>query len=115
MLNVRVRLYLSVIALMLLEPSGPVRIEVRPQIVQFGAPIRIRCYVQPDSENRWVDIGVQGVSVSRVQLDGDSSVVQERTVKESPCDDQIAFCVLTQTQNRELRVTQLFRVACSAF
>jgi hypothetical protein len=93
----------------------PVSIAVRPLVSSYGDPIRIACRVPPDPSNRWIVLGVDGFTRSIIQLDPDARLMHERTVQEPPCGDQIAFCILLQTQNRETRVNQTFHVSCGAF
>lgn len=107
------RLWLALMAVALTE--RPVAIQVRPSIAQYGTPITVRCVVEPNEANRWVVIGIDGFTRSIVQLDKDSRKVTERKFLEPPCGEQVAYCILVQTQNRESRSQQNFIVSCSAF
>ena len=89
-----------------------VRITVRPLVSMYGHDVRIECAVAPDPMNRWVALGVDGFSRSIVQLDPNEQQRVSRTVKEPPCGEQTAFCILVRTGNWERRAQQPLTVVC---
>src|SRR5690349_2089063 len=85
----------------LVQADSPVSISVWPRIAQYGGYVRVSCKIPPSKENRWVDIGVEGFTNSRVQLDEDSSLLRTRQFEEPLCGEQIAYCDLLTRDGKQ--------------
>lgn len=76
--------------------SRPV-VTVTPSVIFAGGTVRVTCRVPRDARNRSVTLGLDPVTSSAHQLDGeDSRVTWDLLVTHVPCEAERAFCVVTQ-------------------
>ncbi len=100
--------------LTLLAVSGPaprVELHVSANVVSVGNPIRVRCRVAPNADNRILEVGIEPYMYDAVQLDGDQArVTWEYLYEHLPCDAVAAFCKLVPEHGPAIVVSQPLHV-----
>ena len=88
---------------------------VRPQVTQVGYTLSVECRVPRAADNRQLDMGLAGWSVSSRVLDGEQAPVIYTQRLTAPCDpDLTAFCLLTTADGQTFRARQaVLVIGCS--
>lgn len=95
--------------------AEPPRVSIRvwPAVLFEGGAIRLRCWVEQDATNRYLEWGVTDYRQSRIELDGDKAAKNyEWTIERVPCDVGPPFCRLIRAGERDVLVTQPIQVSC---
>lgn len=93
--------------------DGPasITLAVMPSIVMAGGTIRLTCRIPRRDTNRRLIYGVEDVTRSDRELEGDRAAVTFRAyIDHMPCDAHQAFCILVDASDREERARQSFMV-----
>ena len=85
-----------------ISASDRVRISTSGPIVSAGYDFRVRCSVPRQTENRWLEAGIEAYRSSGVQLEGEyAPVTHEFWFHLVPCDAGRAYCWLKRNDSKE--------------
>lgn len=102
---------LTALAVATLHSHAPLEIRVSPQSLLVGGKIRVTCRVEPNAENRGLNMGLANYRDSYIDLEGDQApTTRDMTFDHVPCDTELAYCALTTSQGPGKQATSQVKV-----
>lgn len=103
--------YIGCVAGKNLSAQQVVRISLSRHMVEAGNSLYVTCRVPTHDDNRWIETGIEGFSVSTRSMEGrHAPTLWPFLFKGIPCGTEIAYCRVYQTNGKEFLATQQFMV-----
>ena len=104
------RLLVAMIAIVAVLPR--ISLVVQPHVLLREGLVRLECHLPHHPENRWLEFGLEGWSLSLRQLDGDKAAVIYTQLVRVPCGEQVVYCLLTDAAGHAYAARAPVLVAC---
>jgi hypothetical protein len=108
----KIAMLAALAALSALAAGDTLRADVYPRTLLKGGAVRLTCHVPRDADHRWLDLGIDGLRTSGIQLDGESEKMTfPMLIEHVPCGVEEAFCLVQGATGQPQRAVARFIVA----